>query len=321
MENEKKSVLTIIQPNKVTTARYYFTEREENILTLIIDALQKHMTREQTINFDLFKQPYITINTDDVGSNNKKQYLAAAQALMKKTFEFEYINEKNCTEEVRGVLITTVRNEKQSQLIHIHINPWAIPYLLYWGKGVGGTIYNKKIALSIPGEYTKRLYKLCKKWEDRGGFTMSIDEFRAMMCLEEKYHKIADLQKRVLNPSIVRMKEHADVYFEYDLQKVGGSRQYNMIRFKIIGNNRNRTVENKTDMYQLIYSMLSIPFPSIKSSKAMDIADKLSQDPDKFEAFYQRMKRLKEEFDVADKDITDLIKIIKHILKQDYGIE
>lgn len=318
----KKTSLELVQPNKVTNARYNFSEREENILTLMIDALQKHMTRERPIQTDLFGEPMIVIDTVELGSNNKSQYLRAARSMMNKVFEFEYTNPKTQRkEDVMGVLVTTIRNINGTSKIELTINKWAIPYLLYWGKGVGGTIFEKATALKLPGNYTKRLYKLCKRWEDTGYFSMPLDELREMLMLEEKYPKIKDLKKRVLDPAAKKMKEMADVYFSYSLEKVAGSRSYNFIHFTIHANDKNRATGKKSDMYMFVYAMLSIAFPSIKSSAARDIADHISQDNDAFERLYFRLKKLKNELDTGEKDVNDVIRLIKHILKTDYGIK
>jgi len=315
------SSIELVQPNKVTNARYNYTEREENILTLMIDAIQKHMTKELPIQTDLFGEPMIVIDTVELGSNNKSQYLEAARNMMNKVFEFEYTNPKTQRkEDVMGVLVTTIRNINGTSKIELTINKWAIPYLLYWGKGVGGTIFSKAIALKLPGSYTKRLYKLCKRWEDTGYFSMPLDELREMLVLESKYPKIKDLKKWVLEPAKERMKKMADMYFSYSLEKVAGSRSYNFIHFNIHANDRNRATGKKSDMYVFIYSMLSIAYPVVKSSKARDIADHLSQNPDEFERLYFRLKKLKNELDTGEKDVKDVIRLIKHIIKTDYGI-
>src|SRR5690554_5403712 len=277
------------------------------------------MSRELDIERDLFNSPMVRIDTNEVGSNNKLQYLKSAKDMTKKTFEFEYKNPEGKNEEVYGVLVTTVRDVKESPYIEITINQWAIPYLLYWGKGVGGTVFNKSIALLLRGEYTKRLYKLCKRWEDRGGFTMSLSEFRIMLHLENKYAALKDLRKRVLDPSIQKMKEGADVYFKYSLEKIGGSRAYNQINFTIFPNQKNAPdKQQRTDMYSVVYNVLCIAYPNTKSNEAMNICDRLVQDPDRFERLYHRMKRFKNDLDSDKKSITDTAKLIKHVIREDF---
>lgn len=51
--------------------------------------------------------------------------------------------------ETAGTIITTVHDIKKSNKITINFNMWAIPFLMYYGVGVGGTKFNKNLALSV----------------------------------------------------------------------------------------------------------------------------------------------------------------------------
>ena len=53
--------IMLIQPNNVTFGQYNISEWQENLLTLISDKLQKHMTREEELLRDLFNMFYVTI--------------------------------------------------------------------------------------------------------------------------------------------------------------------------------------------------------------------------------------------------------------------
>jgi plasmid replication initiation protein len=284
----------------------------------MVAAIQDHMTGVKPIQTDLFNQPMITIDTAEFGEKSKGKYWKAALSLRLKTFEFEYTNRDGKIEDVAGVLVSTVRNVRETSLIHITINQWAIPYLVYIGQGVGFTTFDKTIALTLPGEYTKRMYKLCKRWRDRGGFAMSLDEFRSMLMLEDKYPRTVDLKRWVLEPAKRKMKEGADVYFDYDLSKVGGSRSYNFITFTIKGNNKRLPESKKTDMYILVYNMLTIAYPPLKSSKARDLTDRVADNPRELEKLYSRLKRLKNELDAGEKSLEDVRKLIQFIIREDY---
>ena len=86
------------------------------------------------------------------------------------------------------VVITTVHNIKGTNRVALTLNPWAIPFLLYYGTGVGGTRYGKNIALTLRGNYTKRLYKIICSQRDRREYYYSIDQFcktwRSRLLLE-----------------------------------------------------------------------------------------------------------------------------------------
>lgn len=144
----------LIQPNNVTFGQYSVTEWQENLLTLISDQIQQHMTREKQLPKDLFNQPVVEIKCDEAGGkNNKSKVLKEAIAMMRKNFSFRWVHPNiHQTVETFGVVITTVHNIKGTNRVALTLNPWAIPFLLYYGTGVGGTRYGKNIALTPPGQ-------------------------------------------------------------------------------------------------------------------------------------------------------------------------
>ena len=131
----------LIQPNNVTFGQYSVTEWQENLLTLISDQIQQHMTREKQLPKDLFNQPVVEIKCDEAGGkNNKSKVLKEAIAMMRKNFSFRWVHPNiHQTVETFGVVITTVHNIKGTNRVALTLNPWAIPFLLYYGTGVGGT--------------------------------------------------------------------------------------------------------------------------------------------------------------------------------------
>lgn len=316
--------IILVQPNKVTNARHDYDEREENILTLMIEAIQKHMSREEVLQRDLFNQPIIKIEVDS--KQEKMKYLHSLSKMQKKSISFEWFSEKyNSQVETNTTLVSTYHNLKGELRIEVVLNIWAIPYLLYWGKGVGGTIFNKRIALTLNGKYTKRMYKLCKRWEDKGGFSMKLDDLLTMLSIPRSYN-ISKVKERVLDDSIKEMKRAADIYFKYSMQKENDSRSYNYITFKIFQNPKNihpdckiidrKKLENKGELYQYVYRILSIAYPPIKSSAAFEKIESLSIT--ELEKAYERFKRLENEARILDRSITDYIPLIKHIMNEDF---
>src|SRR5690554_8127484 len=65
--------IMLIQPNNVTFGQYEITQWQENLLTLIGDKLQKHMSREQEFDRDLFGQPYVQVLCDEAGGRSEER--------------------------------------------------------------------------------------------------------------------------------------------------------------------------------------------------------------------------------------------------------
>lgn len=211
--------IMMIQPNNVTFGQYNITEWQENILTLISDQIQSHMTRTIELPKDLFNQPYVSITCDDAGGkNNKAKVIQEALNLKEKSFSFRWqhpILQKNI--ETTGSIITTIHNIKGTNQITININPWAIPFLVYYGVGVGGTRFSKSLALSLRGNYTKRIYKILCSQRDRSEYLYSIPQFCKDLEIPEGYSN-TQIERKILKPAMDRIKESgSDVWFEYEL--------------------------------------------------------------------------------------------------------
>jgi plasmid replication initiation protein len=211
--------IMLMQPNNVTFSQYNISPIQENILTLITDALQSQMTREKQLSRDLFNQPYVTVICDEAGGlNNKNKVISEAKDLMKKLFEFRWTHPVLETEiETTGVIITTIHDVKKSNKVTLTINIWAIPFLIYYGMGVGGTRFNKGIALSLRGNYTKRIYKIICSQRDKGEYKYKIEQFRKDMEIPDTCDNNY-INTKIIAPARERIKESgSDVWFDYKL--------------------------------------------------------------------------------------------------------
>lgn len=222
-EAARKSIknLMLLQPDNVTFGQFSVTERQENILTLITDQLQRFMTRGDDIPIDLFGEPYVVIKCDEAaGRNNKRAVIKEALDLAKKTFAFRWRPAGSARGvKTYGTIITTVHDHIGSNFITLNFNKWAIPFLLYFGKGVGGTIFNKSIALSLRGDRTKRIYKFLCSQRDETTFYYPIKQFRKDFELgSDKEYTNYQISHDILDKAKKRIFEsESDVWFDYEM--------------------------------------------------------------------------------------------------------
>lgn len=310
----------LVQPNKVTMARYDYTACQENVLTCMIGAIQDHMTRKKPIETDLFGNPTITISASEIAKGNTKHYvISQIKKLRTKEIDFEWTNENGENEDVNTILVGAIRTINDSDHIKIEINKWAIPYLVYWGKGVGGTIFSKSLALTLKSIYAKRIYKLLKQWENKGGTPpLEINDFRAMMGIESKYPRPALISKYVLDPAKKEVDGCGDVTFEYSFSKIK-SRSYNYLNIKIFGTKRQEK-DNPNKWYRMTYAYLCRAWPSYTNDKSQTIADELSNKK-LIKSFYDRMIRLDDELTSGKlKGMDHFVATMKKILKEDFEV-
>jgi len=275
--------IMLIQPNNVTFGQYHITEWQENLLTLISDKLQKHMTREQELPRDLFNQPYVTVICDEAGGkNNKSKVLKEAVDLLHKKFSFRWTHPKmnKEIETIGGSVITTIHNVKGTNQIMINLNPWAIPFLIYYGVGVGGTRFSKGLALSLRGNYTKRLYKIVCSQRDRKEYYYPILQLKKDLEIPDN-HTNYDIDRKILKPSQQRIKESgADVWFEYEMitkYKVKGRKpKADTIIFRIKTQHPKDAGGTQAQEYYFVYRWIKEAMGNPTNDSALQAVEKIT---------------------------------------------
>ncbi|MDO8886195.1 hypothetical protein, partial [Candidatus Oleimmundimicrobium sp.] len=61
--------IALVQPNRVTNARYDFTALQKNIIYKIYESLQNHLTKEKQIDKDLFNNFVVSVPVSFLAGN------------------------------------------------------------------------------------------------------------------------------------------------------------------------------------------------------------------------------------------------------------
>lgn len=310
------SQISIVQPNSVTNARYDFTPLQKNVVYMILKELQKHMSKDQAINQDLFNNFVVSIPVATLaGEKNHSKVIEAAKGLMKQPMEYNY-GRDNKTYTVATVLVHTAKHEHGSETVELYVPFDALSLLLYIGKGF--TLYQLPIALGLRSKHSKRLYEFCCRWKDKGGYSMSIQELRQMLMVEKKYKDVNLLRKYVLDVAQKELKHSADVWFDYKLEKVK-SRSFNFIYFSINYNDLKAKNASK-GIYPNVYNFLTIAFPPIMNDRAMRVADQLA-DNDQLAAAWGKFRPILEKYTKGGMDARFVFNLTKKILAEDFSVK
>lgn len=78
----------------------------------------------------------------------------------------------------------------------------------------GFTKFIKEIAFNAKCKYSIRMYMLISSWQQKGGFEITLKEFRKLFMLGKKYPRYRELYKRVIKPAYEELHENADCWFE-----------------------------------------------------------------------------------------------------------
>ena len=264
-----------------------------------------------------YSEQEITIELKKIEKNNNYQRIKdSVKSLASKQVEYHInipgINGKSHQiQENITSLISGIKYIRNSQYISFIVPSQACRFFCYLGGGF--TPIQKTIAIGLSSIYSKALYELCCRWEDKGGYNCSIEDLKVYLSIENKYKQIAHFRQRVLDDSISELKEKADLFFTYSLIK--SNKKYERISIKIHRNYRNKSGFSgvKERHYIYVYSFLNIYFPNYKDTKALDYTEILVQQNNLEKAFY-RFQRLDDELTSGHKTKKDIFSLLINVI-------
>ena len=201
-----QDTVNILQPKSIVFGQYQLSEIQEDVMTHIMEQLQDYMSKSlSAVSPDIFGEIKIRLDCNSICDNNKALVIDNIENMLHYQFSFWWQNNlvpKGTTAvQTKGVIISTYHNYIGTSYVDIVINKWATPFLLYYGKGIGGNFFDKKKALVITGKYSKRLYKTLAGYVDKGVFDYKITNFLKDYMIPKSYTN-GDLKRRVIMPAV-----------------------------------------------------------------------------------------------------------------------
>ena len=106
-------------------------------------------------------------------------------------------------------------------------------------------IQNIKPLTSI---YAIRIYELAKQFADTGWKEMDLEELKNILQVGEKYYRIYDFKKYVLDTAKKQINANTDIHIDYELIKKG--RSYKKIKFYISQGKGKKTAKKLPSAFQ-----------------------------------------------------------------------
>lgn len=252
MSHLNKKLMKITNKNKdvlqsyiMTTAKYSFSAYEKRVLYRIVEVLQAKtqglkLNYNYTLQEDLFKDTEFTMPIScflkDENDTNYKKIKKALRDLRNKSFEYE-------DDEHWGVygIIEMPKIKKYDSFVTFKITSLLMGAFLNFSKG--HRKYELETAMQFESVYAMRFYELFSNKSEP--IIYSAEELKKMFSIEDKYKKINDFLKRVVEPAKKEMSKKSPYSFKYETIKTG--RKITHLKFKpyFIPKNRDPELERK----------------------------------------------------------------------------
>lgn len=224
----KADRIDIIQSYILTTAKYDFSVYEKRILYRIIQTMQKYLEGQKlNTNFKIqeelfgteFSMP-ISAFLKDEDDKNYPRIKKAFEELQRKFIKYE-------DDEVwfSAGIIGGVTLQKRTEVIDFFIDKRIYKPLLSFSKGFRKL--QLETAMQFDSVYAMRLYELLSG--QKVSLSFSIDQLKEMFQIQDKYERVNDFKKYVLDIAKRELDKCSPYTFNYKMNKTG--RRYTSVTF------------------------------------------------------------------------------------------
>lgn len=200
--------------NQLIRARHAFTMYEQRIFAAMVAKLDRTAD-----TFPVQKVPLRRICSRSNSSDLYRRIDKIAKRLTEQQIVMRSVGEDEGREFKRVNVFSMCHYKEGEGNLEARFTEDMRPFLLNLSERF--TLYLITIFLRLRSKYSTHLYELLKMREDLRKVEMSVERFRHIFGLEEKYPKFFNLKNRVIEQARKELKEKADIYFTYRVRREG----------------------------------------------------------------------------------------------------
>jgi plasmid replication initiation protein len=221
------SLVKITKSNYLIEASYNLTLQEQR---LILACLSKvNSTQEAKKEISLSASEYSELMNINIKNAHRELY-GAAEKLYERSV---IVSDPEKTEEFRWIQKKVVYHKGDGRIT------------LTWSDDVLGyisqlkrrfTTYRLADVANLNTSYAIRLYELLMQFNSTKQRYISLDDFRSLFQLEDKYPLFRDLNKRVIKPAVKEINDSSNLIVYYSTKKKG--KNVIALEFDFVENNQ-----------------------------------------------------------------------------------
>lgn len=214
----------LLQSYLLTTAKYDYSVYEKRVLYRLVEYCQyqlegKKITKDIRIDKNLIDTYTIEVPLSEFAShgevdNNNNRLKNALKSLQRKIFEFQ---DGKSWESISIIANPKFQRKKNVTYVKFLVDEKIYEAILNFSKGFRRI--EIETAMNLESTYAMRFYELMGGKVDPIKYSM--DSLREMFNLQDKYERINDFQKRVLDTAKRELDKSSPVSFDYKPYKQG----------------------------------------------------------------------------------------------------
>jgi plasmid replication initiation protein len=233
MQNVKDD-MRVIESNVLIESKYNLTLSELKLLL--------YMVKEVSINDKDFKQYQIFIKSfvDAQKNIDARGYYTKAKKLTK-DFLSKVLEIKEGDKLIQTHFMSSIIYKEGQAYITYSFDPLLKPHLLRLKSSFCS--FDVRNVLDMKSIYSVRIYQLLKSFEGLKQRSITVEELKRILGVENKYKLFADFKRHILEISKRDCKKYSDLFFDYSVKKKG--RKAHMITFHIKRNKQMRLFDGE----------------------------------------------------------------------------
>ena len=221
LEFDAQKDQVVAKANQLIQGHHDFTTAEQRIFVSMIAKLDRNMETfpEQEIRIEDVCKP----SGIDPSNLYRRVDKITDNLLDKKVSVRQNDSQGEETRFKKYNVFSTCEYERGSGTVTAKFNDDMAPFLLKLKERF--TLYLVTVFLRLRSRYSTQIYERLKMRQDLRQLSMSVEDLRRGLSIENKYSKFSDLKRSVLERARKELKEKADIYFTYRINRKNNSPQ------------------------------------------------------------------------------------------------
>ena len=220
----------VTKSNDLVVASYSLTRNEQNLLLACVSQINSlpgapavSVESRFTVTVEQVKSLFYKGATK---RNAYRDLKNAADHLFDREVTIKLEND----EKLRTRFVSSVKFQPNDSQVVLRFAEDILPYLTQLQANF--TRYRLKDTVELTSVYAVRAFELLCYWEgqNRWSETLSLDDFRVMMGVEDKYHQFGNLKSRVIDIALKQVNENTLYNVTASYKKSG--REYRAVTFR-----------------------------------------------------------------------------------------
>lgn len=213
--HKERDALVVKSNLLLKDVRYNLSATDQKIIIYLISKILADDKDFKRVRMPI--NDYCTLANIERGGNSYKKIKDSIRTLSDKSWWIKYQYEEGEGEQLfRWIDTADLRNKSYVDIV---LSDSLKPYLLELKQNF--TKYELINVLVLKSKHSIRLYEILKSNLWRHSWEVSVEEFKEILNITDKYHEYKDMRKKVIDPSVKEISKYTDIAVTYEPIKTG----------------------------------------------------------------------------------------------------